>query len=170
MAQRFSIFWITPVIGEIFSSGRATFYKNASDQTVLCENLYPILFASDPSQSTMYHFLLRRRGYYALKTTKMTYCYHSVCPEKKIISQAQYIFDITTSFCRICSKNLLNRIVRIHTIQGSTVVKLCLGTSYKFFFLLVSLGRNPIKICNPNATIILKDKTQMYPANEKLFS
>ena len=42
MAQRFSIFWITPVklymtkyiIGEIFSSGGATLYKNPSDQTV----------------------------------------------------------------------------------------------------------------------------------------
>merc|ERR1712016_453886 len=49
MAQRFSIFWITPVttelwmtkyiIGEIFSSGGATLYKNLSDQTVLSEFL-----------------------------------------------------------------------------------------------------------------------------------
>ena len=43
MAQRFSIFWITPlncgwmtkyIIGEFFSSGGATLYKNPSDQTV----------------------------------------------------------------------------------------------------------------------------------------
>ena len=42
MAQRFSIFWITTelwmtkyIIGEIFSSGGATLYKNPSDQTVI---------------------------------------------------------------------------------------------------------------------------------------
>ena len=41
MAQQFSIFWITPlnlgwqyIIGEFFSSGGATLYKNPSDQTV----------------------------------------------------------------------------------------------------------------------------------------
>ena len=38
MAQRFSIFWITPltkyIIGVIFSSGGATLYKNPTDQTV----------------------------------------------------------------------------------------------------------------------------------------
>ena len=40
MAQRFSIFWITPlwmtkyIIGEIFSSGGVTLCKNHSDQTV----------------------------------------------------------------------------------------------------------------------------------------
>ena len=46
MAQRFSIFWITPwcttelwmpkyIIGEIFSSGGETLYKNPSDQTMI---------------------------------------------------------------------------------------------------------------------------------------
>ena len=44
MAQQFSIFWITPlnelwmtkyIVGEIFSSGGVTLYKNPSDQTVI---------------------------------------------------------------------------------------------------------------------------------------
>ena len=48
MAQRFSIFWITPlncadakyIIGEIFSSGGANLYKNPSDQTVILYGTY----------------------------------------------------------------------------------------------------------------------------------
>ena len=52
IAQQFSIFWITPmtkyIIGEIFSSGGPTLYKNPSDQTVIyigynektCDNFF----------------------------------------------------------------------------------------------------------------------------------
>ena len=49
MAQQFSIFWIYTtelwmtkyIIGEIFSSGGATLYKNPSDQTV-CNKTFAI--------------------------------------------------------------------------------------------------------------------------------
>ena len=45
MAHLFSTFWMTKyIIGEFFSSGGATLYKNSSDQTVISKEEHNIRY------------------------------------------------------------------------------------------------------------------------------
>ena len=67
MAQRFSIFWITPlwvtkyIIGEIFSSGGATLYKKPSDQTVKRVLFYIFRSVFHPNYQLLPIFLNKRK-------------------------------------------------------------------------------------------------------------